>query len=280
MLPVLTTSDKSVENLILNTVKDNPNTSAKKIYNSITKAGITVTYHKIFEKMQDMVKKGVMIKNDKLYSVSNVWVERTTKFMETIHTKQMMITEKNMCFGADSVQKVELLTFDSFSNYANYVKNLKLKVLESLENSEILWLANHSVISLLSLNDRPLLASEIKKRNIKYYSIIRGNTYLDNFLLEFNRKIGIKNYKIDLNDNNQSIIGIYGDNLLYVIYPQELIQQIEDFFQKTKSFDHGSFKEIFDIVNTDHKISAILIKEKYLVDSYRKFIKSKFSNES
>ena len=36
MLPMLATSDKSVENLILNTVKDNPNTSAKKIYNSVS----------------------------------------------------------------------------------------------------------------------------------------------------------------------------------------------------------------------------------------------------
>ena len=276
MLPMLATSDKSVENLILNTVKDNPNTSAKKIYNSITKAGITVTYHKIFEKMQDMVKKGVMIKNDRLYSVSNVWVERTTKFMETIHTKQMMITEKGLCFGADDIRKVELMVFNSFNNYANYIWSLRdrLMIEDKNEDKTICWICNHSVISLLNMQQRILTINKIKDKSIKYYSLVRGSDKLDNVMLDFNKKFGINTMAVGFKDGSKTDIAIYGNILLYAIYPVGFVEAVDKFYK-----DNNDMSDINKLVSEFDKISKIylvVIREPYLVETYKKFIKSKF----
>jgi len=276
----LLTSDKSPEGLILSVIKDNPNVSTKQIYNKITKQGISIRYHKVYEKVQDMVKRDVLVKTEKSYALNDVWVKRTTTFMETIQIKQLKDSTNGLFFGADNIRKVELLIFDSFKNYMKYVKSLKTNLINSLENKEIMWIANHSVISLLSLSERPLVSAEIKKKNIKYYSLLRGNTHLDKFLNKMNKDLGINNYKIGVNDGGQSIIGIYGDKMLYVIYPQHLIQKIEEFFQKTKNFDHEAFYEISEILNDTSKMHVIVIEEPYLVEGYKKYVKSQFPDKS
>jgi len=273
----LLTSDKSPEGLILSVIKDNPNVSTKQIYNKITKQGISIRYHKVYEKVQDMVKRDVLVKTEKNYALNDVWVKRTTTFMETIQIKQMKNSENGLFFGVNNIQKVELLTFNSFNEYADYIRMVRNRVLNDETNSEktICWICNHIIISLLNMQERMNTVKKFHKDKIKYYSLVRGNDKLDEFMLDFNKKLGINTMKIGFPDRDRADIAIYGDTLLYAIYPVGVIEAIEEFYRNNNGM--SDIAKITTALDEISKVYVVVIREPKLVETYKKFIISQFN---
>jgi len=270
-------SNSSTEGLIINVVKDNPNISAKQIYNKIIKSGTSIRYHRVYEKVQGMVKRQVLVKTEKNYALNSGWVERTTKLMETIHIKQMKITEKSLFFGVDNIQKVELLTFNSFNEYANYIRSVRDRLFNQEMKSEkvICWICNHIIISLLNMQERISTVNKLHKKEIKYYSLVRGNEKLDKFMLDFNKKLGINTMKIGFPDRDRADIAIYGDILLYAIYPVGVIEAIEEFYKNNNGItDIAKISTALDEIS---RVYVVVIREPKLVETYKKFVISQFN---
>ena len=276
MLPMLATSDKSVENLILNTVKDNPDVSAKRVYNSITKAGITVTYHKVFEKMQDMVKKGIMVKNDRLYSVSNVWVERTTRFMYNIENNNLKVNES----GFKHVSKIgqaKLLEFESFENFMDFWNEIRTKFVnfrEPNKNDVIMWMGNHSIGPLLYSRKRIGVLNKIKNKKIKYYIAIRGKSKIDEHLIKFYKSQGIRNVAAGVKDFSKNSIYIYNDNVI-ILFSNEVLENIDKLCNSIDDVNNFNNKtEICNLIERKHTVNAILINDKKMSKLYKDMIHS------
>jgi hypothetical protein len=278
MLPMLATSDKSVENLILNTVKDNPDVSAKRVYNSITKAGITVTYHKVFEKMQDMVKKGIMVKNDRLYSVSNVWVERTFNFMVRMDNKKIL--KENPYFEqVSNMTNAKVLSFNSLEMFLEFLNGVRGKFIDNCrgDNNEILWLGNHVFGPFMYTKTRISNLNKINKNKIGYYIAIRGNSLLDKKMLKFYNDQGIKTAKINVNDSSKNTIYIYNDTVFYVIRSVELMDKMDSICDNMKSLEDFNEKtKLCKLIQEENPFHVIMMKDEKLADYYKNRIKFLF----
>ena len=189
----------------------------------------------------------------------------------------MKDSSNGLFFGVNNIQKVELLTFDSFNEYANYIRMVRDRVLNNETKSEktICWICNHTIISLLNMQERMNTVNKFHNDKINYYSLVRGNSKLDKLMLDFNKKLGINTMKIGFPNKDRADIAIYGDILLYAIFPIGVMEAIEEFYRDNENL--SDVAKIMTALDEKSKVYVVVIKEPHLIETYRNFVKSQFN---
>jgi len=253
--------------------------TARKLYNALRKRCMTsATYHAMYQHVQELVGQGVIVKDGVEYRLDGKWINNTLEIAQRTEIKYSRTCGNNVLRIPDDIQNVRLLTFDSMKQFHQFIAEYKRQFVESAaEGSEIYWLTNHIWWTLLYMYDYTDMTSKAMGKKMDYHLAIRGNKPLDKAVENFYKNMGVKGVKIGVNNADSSVIGIYNDTMFMIVYPEDLLRSIDEFFLKTDSTDNMKVMNFFNsIMNSENKIFMVMIKNKYFVDSQKKLIKSLF----
>jgi hypothetical protein len=270
----LLTSDKSPEGLILSVIKDNPNVSTKQIYNKITKQGISIRYHKVYEKVQDMTKRNVLIKIEKTYTINATWIEKKSNFFHDMQSKNLKITEDSFKH-VSQISQAKILKFDTFEDFTEFWNKIRKKFVNSRDSDNkdvIMWLGTHAFVPLLYTKDRIDALSMVRKKNIKYNMAIRGNSKMDESMLDFYKQQGIESVRIGVDDCSKQMIHVYNDTVL-ILLENEILDEINKFCDEmTDVTDFRNQMKLCDLIKKSVELNAIMIRDKKIAKYHKNMI--------
>lgn len=103
---------------------------------------------------------------------------------------------------------------------------------------------------------------QLKKKNIKSYTLLTSNTPLDKNMASFYRKIVVKVTVIKSSSqfDRSYYVGTYGDLVVQTQYPVELVNELDAFFKRNKKLEDFGLKDLSNIVNKKVQVKLSVIK--------------------
>lgn len=239
--------------------------SAKKIHSIIKRNNIKhITYHTMYEILQDLVEKGIVQKNKVTYSLDKKWIniqlQRFQKINDSYEDNKPMriIDKKTTEIKVNSIE--ELHKFILKNNDTNFFS----------ENTKTFFMkCQHIWGGFYNKEDKEILRKTFKNGS---YIIAKHNDFLDKEILKFYKSIGAK-VKLGCDINSSDTI-IIGDCVIQIYFPNELINKIEKVH--TGKLTLSKMRESKKIYEETHDIDILVIRNDRISETLKKEIKSYF----
>lgn len=279
-------SQKSMKVQIIEILSREFPLTARKVYNKIIKKGISVTYHGVYDCMQDMVKKGILLKNGTSYTLSNKWVVDTCIIMEKIRVRQTIGPMDLFSSKGSS----EVLKFESYSDFSKFLIDFGDYFVENCiktEDNIIYWITDHMIVGTLTIMKNADTFKKMKEKNIKHRSLVSGNTPLDEFVKALYCSVrGIDQMKTGIRTIPRTTVGVYNDMVLQIIMPPKIIKTIDKIYNSTKNCGNDfskisqAIKKLSEFLETKKfKIQVVISKDPELAKEYREYVDGYFKKQ-
>lgn len=263
--------EKKAKDLIISVLAMNYPLSSKKIYNEIKRGfGYSVTYQAVHKSILQLLEQGVLIKEDKEYSINMQWIDELSNFVERM--KQNYEAHKKYPFGIIDMQTSENMQMIVFSNFLSAeLFNLKLhdKYCSNPQNKA-------PFCAHLQHIKRPIFQSGqafqtlriFKNTEIRKYLLVRGDTFIDRWSADFYEGVFNCVFGIDVAKVYETYI--YGDTVSQLYIPTEISKKIDTLYNKAKSIEDIKVPEIYtDIYEKKRKVQLLIYKNPEIAEQLR-----------
>ncbi len=240
--------------------------------------GKAVTFQAVRKALLQLVEEGILIEKENKYSINKEWVKKSRKYLDSLYediTKTKITPTK-----VDSIRgEINVFTFDSINNLMKFWQDIIDNWFENFKKGDPninCYQGAHAWEGLLHLDREKHMMGRLKKKGIKSYILSTGNTPLDKSIWKFYKEIGLKT-KINPSSSafdRSYYMGTYGETIVQVKFPQEIVEDMDKFFKKNKSIYKINLNELSEIANKKVKVKMTVIKNLEMAKQINKSILS------
>lgn len=240
--------------------------------------GRSVTFQAVRKAILQLVEERVLLNQNNQFTINKEWVVNSKKQLDRLYEE--LTTEKTTPRSIDSIKgEVSVFTFDSLNKMMKFWEDIVDDWFDNFKEGDPninCYQAAHAWEGLLHPDRERTLMGRLQEKGIKSFILGIGNTPLDRYIWKFYRKIGIK---VAFNPSTTSFertyyVGTYGETIVQVHYPKEIVDDLENFFKKNKTIENLDLGELSDIVNKKQEIKLIVIKNLAMAKQINKSIVS------
>lgn len=255
----------NLKNLVFSIlVSENPLRTIE-LLNTIRKRyGRSVTFQAVRKAANELEQDGVLVKNKEGYSLNKIWVLESKRFFDHLHIKiNQTKTNKQ---SSDSIGgNMSVFTFNSVNEMIKFWYSLMDDWIRNFKRGDPninCYQTSHIWEVVLHPDQERTTMLNLKRKGIKSYAFVMGNSKLDETTISFYRKIGIKTaflHSRSYFDRSYSV-GTYGDMIIQTQYPKEILKMMDLFFKKSKDLHSLDLIELSQIMNKKAKLKLTVIK--------------------
>jgi hypothetical protein len=277
MLTELSTNSKSTKSLIINVLTKEFPLSAKQIHNKIKKAGISISYHGVYDSLKEMVTHKILKKVEMNYSIEPKWIDS----IGNVYTNLKISYARKSKLLAYNTLPTRTFACNSMIEVKEILKRVRNDFIDATDpkkGSTTCWITTTMYAGILNITERVWVAERFKEKNIKYYALLSKDTEMNRFVEKFYNSIGL-NTKVIGNLNAKFSIGIYGDVLVYVVFSPKADEIVEDFHKISDNLDDKGIKKFLKMSSVNTGYHVIVVKDKNMSKKYIDYIVSKFKQK-
>ncbi|MBL7054335.1 hypothetical protein ISS05_01090 [Candidatus Woesearchaeota archaeon] len=266
----------STKDIVISSLSRDWPLNIQQLYNRTKKTFLkNVTYQATYKAVRSLHDEGVLIKQGKDYSISQVWLEETKEYLNFI-SGLIERKEKNPKNFEESLimnRNLQLFEFEKFKNLYKFLRKFEDNlILAKNENSSFYWVVNHCYKALFQPSLEFEYMEKLKKKGIKLHILCNGDTSLDKWCRNFYEKNGAV-MKIDAGFGISRHINIYNEFIIEIFFSPEFQKIIHGVYNSASSVHAVDIAEILkEISKDDSKILVIINKNKRLVDYMKKSV--------
>ena len=238
--------------------------------------GKSVTFQAVRKAILQLVAESVLLNQQNQFSINKEWVINSKKQLDQLYEE--LTKEKINPRNIDSIKgEVSVFTFDSLNKMMKFWEDIVDDWFENFKegNPNInCYQAAHAWEGLLHPDRERILMGRLKEKGVKSYILGLGNTPLDRYIWKFYKNIGIK---VAFNPSSSSFdktyyVGTYGETIVQVHDPPEIVNDLEKFFRKNKTIEDLDLNELSEIVNRKQEVKLTVIKNVAIAQQINKSI--------
>lgn len=247
----------------------------KKSYN------VGLTYQAIRKAVDKLYNQGLLKKEDRKYSISKEWVLKLKTFFDVLLTSYD--SGKIVHKFTDELKKENyaVYTFNTIFELDNFWSSMLEYLADNLKPEEERLSFNYGHYTwwnLINLGKETELHKQYKKLKIKTYYLWLRDLPLNRWSAELSNSSGHKTIVKEIPDIDDLVaVNTVGDTVLQVKYSRKIVDKIKAFFEKYKSVQEMSMKEITEIAHSQCEIKFIMFRNptiaKNINDTYLKYFK-------
>lgn len=269
--------DSNVKNLIFTILTKDYPLKIIDLTNLIRKRyGKSVSFQAVRKALLELIEEEVVVVNtDRRYQISKTWVEEGKRIMDQLY---MEIAKEKLPSKQDSLSgEMSVYLFNSINEAMKFWQNIIDDWFKSFKKGDPninAYQGAHCWEALLHADKESYLMGQSKKKGIKSYILAMNTTPLDKKIWHFYKDLGIK---VGIRKSSSSFdksyyVATYGDLVVQIKYPEEIVSKMEEFFKKNKTLEKMNLKDLSDIVNTPAEVKLTVIKNKDMAKQINKSI--------
>lgn len=226
---------------------------------------VNVTYQAVYKSINELLEEGVIVKIDKGFELNRSWVSSLKEYMTSVDQSYRTNTPKK------DVADSEQIIVDSIYDFYLFI----LKMMEKYANDShvtqnpVVFRAIHGWNALVVGKEELIRVAKVVP-NYKLYVVVSSDSPLDHALAKYWRELGV-HFKTNVPLTITNDVVVVGDYVVQIIYPNELINALNIFFEETKSLEEMDIiKSQRDIFYKKMHIPVITVKNKMLADDLKK----------
>ncbi len=236
--------------------------------------GKSVTFQAVRKAVIGLVEEDVLEQEGFGYSINKAWVKKSKQLMDDLYEK--IYQEKTTPKKVDAIAgEVSVFTFNSLNEMMKFWQDLIDDWYTHFKKGDPninMYKAAHIWEGILHINKEKEVMEKLKKKGIKSYAFIVGNTPLDKNIQKFYTSIGIDT-KIEPSSSSFDrgyYVGTYGEMIVQAQYPTDIVKELDLFFKKNKTIKDLDLKQLSDIVSKKRVIKLTVIKNAAMVKQINK----------
>lgn len=252
--------------------------SAKEVYFKISKRyGKRITYRAVHKALTELHVKGVLSKDERLYSLSLDWIRSLKDFAERI--------EKSRSEGKTS-DLLNACEINGGSYVATFKKAMDLdRLLNGIFTSrtgQLVCTETYHLWWVMFYPREMLTGQKFETVNNNIYTICRGDSAVDRWCAGVENDLGMHTKTgVDCAKNHNTLI--CGDYVVIYTYPEEVTAPLEKAYAKIKNIGVKERRALYslmnDIFNRDSNIAVTVLKNPQLAERMRGSILREHSDE-
>lgn len=272
--------EKKTKDLIISILAMIYPLSSKKIYNEIKRRfGYSVTYQAVHKSILQLLEQGVIVKENMEYSINMQWIDEISNFVEKM--KENYETQKKYPFGIIDMQTSDNMQMIVFSNFLGAeLFNLKLldKYFSNTKNKEPFCAHIQHIKRPVFQSAEAYEAWKIfKKAKIEKYILVRENTFIDRWCIDFYQ--GLFNYILGIDVAKDYETYIFGDTVTQLYIPADIAKKIDLVYNNSKKLDDVKIPEVYNgIYERKCKVQLLIYKNPEIAEQLRQKTLSYFNN--
>jgi len=242
--------------------------SLKQIHSLIRKKyGSEISSQATFKALADLSNKGVVLKQDKLYSLNKSWIYQLKLFSQELETsyqscKGHPIIEngENLSISFNTVAEVDRFILSKLECYPRQASKVEAVIFLS----HLWWPLFYSFREYLLMKD---IGNKINL-TIK----CRGNTAIDKWCAKYYSSFGFKVKTGAVHEYDDDFI-VFQDYLIQIFYPKKIKKKIKETFEKYRHVEEIKITEFYSkifenpaniqvLINKNPKLSEEIINTK------------------
>ena len=238
--------------------------------------GKSVTFQAVRKAILQLVDEGVLLNEDNKFSINKEWVISSKKQLDLLYEE--LTKEKINPKSIDSIKgEVSVFIFDSLNKMMKFWEEIIEDWFENFKEGDAninCYQGAHGWEGLLHPDRERSMMGRLKERGIKSYVLSIGNTPLDRYIWKFYKRIGLKiAFSPSLSSFDKTYyVATYGETIVQVHYPTEIVDDLEKFFKKNKTIEDLDLGELSEIVNRKQEIKLTVIKNLAMTKQINKSI--------
>lgn len=244
--------------------------SAKQIVGRLKATGIGVSLPSLYDQLNKLIEKNILIKTGKIYSINGEWFQKIRDIF-TPKNEYILKEGEKMKYQLKKLSRAEM-----------YWKHIMHSLYVSYPNESVFMYNPHSFWSLIpdrtESEDTYVEHHEKNKRN--GYYILGGTTIHD---INLRKKYSAQYFKVDIQGedsfNREDHITVLGDLVFTMSLPKALAKKIDQIYLDTTT-ERDILKEISDLENFSWTISSVVENNPKKANVLKKKIAKNFLTKS
>lgn len=227
--------------------------------------GKQVTFQAVRKAVLRLLENEVIIEQKGRYILNKAWVLKSKNLIDNIYSE--LINPQSKPKNIESIKgEISVFSFNSLNELMRFWQDLIDDWFKKFKKGEYAfncYQAAHGWEVLLHPEIEKKVMEQLKKKGIKSYVLTPSNTPLDKQIKNFYLDIGVKTYIAPSSSSfdKSYYVGTYGDLIVQCQYPLKIVQMLDVFFKKSKSFDKINLTELSNIVNKKISMKLTVIKD-------------------
>ena len=238
--------------------------------------GKSITFQAVRKAALELVREGVLTKENKEFSINKAWVLEVKKTIDAMYVD--LSKEKTPPRGIQSIKgELSVFTFESANELMKFWQELVDDWFKNFKDGGYpvnCYQAAHIWEVLLHLEQEEKIMKQLVRKGVTPYALITSNTPLDKNIEKYYKRIGVKT-KIDKSSSSfdkSYYVGTYGDLIVQTTYPKKLVKELDLFFKANRSLEKLDLSKLLDIVNQQMPMKLTVIKSLEMAKQINKSI--------
>ena len=273
VIPESDANEKTTKDLVFSIlIEDRPKTLTQLHREIKQKYRVSVSFQAVIKAVNSLLSYGVLIKDEKAYSIDKEWIFKTRNFFDRLYTeyfkvqkplKKVELGKEVIVYTVHNLLELDRLWNDLLTNWAK----------EEKEDKRNCWRGRHAWWIMPRLQEEDILHDFMIKQGIKTYNLWTENTPLDKIASNYyKKKEEFSRINTRLKVDGDYHIAAFGDNILKFEIPKELSKELDKIYKKTRNLEDLDIKGAIDLFKENVEIEVTLIKDEFLANKVKEEI--------
>ena len=270
---------KTTKDLVISLLVDEYPLNAKQITNKIkNKFGVSVTFQGVYKAINQLINNDVLVKDGKNIQISKNWITNAKSFIDSLQRKYFEETKavSKSAIGED----IQVYYFDNIIALDKFWNNILEAWFKdsTLKDEYLTQQSGHTWYVLGQLEEETAILNSIKEKNLKFYILSDGNTFLDKWSGRYykSQKFFYATNKSRKKRPKNHYFIIYGDYIMESVYPDDLTTELDTIYDNVKEITDLNLNELIKVLRKKTQLKITIMKNSVLAKRLRKDILKHF----
>jgi len=267
------------EQLMLELGQSQKALNVQELHTRIEKIRRGISYHAVHKAAKNLLKAGVVERQDKGYVLSKMWLEKASTYLESIRHNYLYDRPIKLPGMKEFKEEddTRIFVFENLEEADTYRKQLQWEYLVSKGAKQPFCAMSCHLRSPLFASERALnIMNMATKARSKAFMIVAGNTPIDEWCADYYRNQFV-HVQAGVQCAQACDTMVLGDTVVQLYLPFELKQYIESVYLSSQNVSDINIPEFYKRVYREmHDIKLVLIKNPEIAQQLQQQIMKNF----
>jgi hypothetical protein len=266
---------KTLPELIMLTLSSEYPLTIKELHTKLKeKYKIKVSFQAIRKALNIMVQQNKLVLKKKEYQVSKGWIKDSKQLTDNLINNYFRGERKERPPKISSIgRESQVFQFENPLQTDKFFGELLLDIASMPGERTLCIQAMHYWYFLGHFGTESDFIQEMIRRKTKLYYVAYGDSALDRLSRKFYKQHGVEFEILNTQEfDKYSEVGVIDDLIIEIKYPKEFINEIHDFFKKTKSLENLNFLKFGKTIKGPYATIITILRNKTMANNIRESI--------
>jgi len=271
---------RNVKDMVFSILTEQHPLSMMELTNRIKRDyNLSVTYQAVRKAIEKLHEQGVLEKEGKKYSIKKEWILQLRSFFDkvlsnyekgNVHDFTKELAKENYAvYTLHSLYELDVFWADMLTYLASHLQTNEERF--SMSYGHYTWWM------LINLASEMKYLEHFKKKKLESYFLWLRDVPLNKWAAKIYKEAGHSCTLKEIPEIDDTVaVNTVGDIIIQVKYPRKIVDKIKGFFEKYKTTQEMSMKELTEIAHSPCEIKFIVFKNKTMAKNFNETYKKYF----